>query len=152
MQLETQLALRSAVTAEAETATIAEPSLVTLRRTLDQNGRVVREGDDIVSLTITQSSTKEFSQGIRTLVRVDRAANGKFPAATAYAVVASSDTAEGRASGASALLTLFTSLSNNNAAESLTLDSGYQVQVNSEDFVSPGDLKDRWLRLLRGEA
>jgi hypothetical protein len=157
MLKETQLSLRIPVTASAERGVVAEDAVVTLRRTVDKNGRVIRENDDVITLGIVQSSTKEVPDGIRTLVRVDRASNGDIPASSAHAVITGSDTPLGRESALSALFSLLVFLLNNTADEdhATPLDADWRVTLNDEigtTAITGVELRGRLARVIRGEA
>lgn len=135
-----------------------------LRRTVDQSGRIVRENEG-TTLTLSQTSTKEIKSGVRTLVRIDVAAAGEIPAASAYVVVVSADTPSGRDSASNALLQLMSALVMNAAGSSNTSDGytfGVAAPANSSITLSQDSeeanvtvfwtsIKTFWGRILRGE-
>lgn len=160
MFTDTQAVARTVLAANAVSGRVAEGSLALMRKVSSSGDITVREGGDFVSLSIRQTSTKEVSNGKRTLVRVDREANGDIPAASAYLVVVGSDTVNGRTSALSALKSLLTSLCFTGDAQlpidityalasaiTLTGDAGVSCVVEVDELAG-----NAWLRLLRGEA
>jgi hypothetical protein len=145
--------IHDAVGANATTGRVSEPNTpLTLRRTLDSQGRIVREDGNFTTVTVGQTLSKELGGSVRTAIRVDRQANGDYPASVVTLVGVAVDTIEGRESALLALQSLISYLVCLETDQTGATFGAVTFDFGGTDTPAQGDFNSVVNRILRGEA